>query len=80
LGDNSDNRGWRLLLHAKEIEPSRGIRNKDRAESPTGCDHGVGVCLFVKQQYQRLAHSCPANIEIQNIEMKEALAFAKASP
>ena len=58
-GDNRDNRGWRLLLHAKEIEPSRGIRNKGGAEFSTACDHSAGVCLFVKQQYRRLAHSCP---------------------
>ena len=49
-------------LTRKKIESSEGIRNKDRAELPTGCGHGADVCLFVKQQCQRLAHSCPGKI------------------
>ena len=49
-------------LTRKKIESSEGIRNKDRAELPTGCSHGADVCLFVKQQCQRLAHSCPGKI------------------
>jgi hypothetical protein len=80
LGDNGGDRGRRLLSNAKEIKPSRRIRNKDRAEFSTGRDHGAGVCLFVKQRYQRLADSCQAKYQMQNIEKKEALAFAKASP
>jgi hypothetical protein len=62
LGDNGGDRGRRLLLDAKEIKPSRRIRNKDRAEFSTGRDHGAGVCLFVKQRYRRLADSCPGKI------------------
>jgi hypothetical protein len=50
----------------KKIEAPRGLRNKDHAEFPIGRDEGTGVCLFVKQQYRRLAHSCPAKLKTKH--------------
>jgi hypothetical protein len=66
LGDDSDDRGRRLLSHAKEIEPSRGISNKDRRGIPAEQDHGAGACLFVKQQHRQAGVFVPR----QNIEME----------
>jgi hypothetical protein len=65
----------------KKIEPSRGIRNKDRSEFPTPVRSGRQRLPICEAAISTAGAFVPqAKYQMQNIKMKEARAFAKASP